>query len=52
MDTINVDGFVTRLREFDALRIDDNIMTGAIERIRPQLAENGQRNWIHLSERH
>ena len=39
MDTINVEGFVARLREFDALRIDDNIKTGAIERIRPQLAD-------------
>ena len=39
MDTINVDRFVTRLREFDALRIDDNIKTGAIERIRPLLAD-------------
>ena len=38
MDAIDLDGFLARLNEFDALRTDDTIKTGAVDRIRPQLA--------------
>ena len=38
MDRIDLDGFLARLNEFDALRTDDAIKTDTVERIRPQLA--------------
>ena len=38
MDRIDLDGFLARLNEFDALRTDDTINTGTVDRIRPQLA--------------
>ena len=39
MDSIDLDGFLARLHEFDALRTDDTINSGTVERVRPQLAD-------------
>ena len=33
MNGIDLDGFLERLNEFDALRADDTIKTGAVDRI-------------------
>ena len=37
--TIDMEKFKAQLKEFDALRDDDNIQEGTLERIQPQLAE-------------
>ncbi len=39
MDGINIDRFLARLNEFDALRADDTIMRGIVERIEPVFAD-------------
>ena len=39
MDGFNLDAFLARLKEFDALRADDTIKTGKLERIQPTLAD-------------
>jgi DEAD/DEAH box helicase domain-containing protein len=39
MNGIDLDGFLARLNEFDALRTDDTLRTGTVDRIQPNLAD-------------
>ena len=39
MNGIDLDRLLSRLREFDALRVDDTVNTGAVDRIQPALAD-------------
>ena len=39
MNGIDLDGFLARLNEFDALRTDDTLKTGTVDRIQPNLAD-------------
>ena len=40
MNAIDIDRLLARLKEFDALRDSDEVKTGALERIRPALADD------------
>lgn len=43
MDGIDLARFLARLNEFDAVRADDTIKTGTVDRIQPKLATD----WPH-----